>query len=40
MIYKKTWFKWKNNFRKKYAYTGWFLLGFIPLFISRKEVGN
>lgn len=36
MIYKKTWFKWKNRY--KYTYTGWFLLGFIPLFISRKEV--
>lgn len=39
MIYKKTWSKLKNQFRK-YTYTGWFLLGFIPLFISRKEVGN
>ncbi len=35
MIVKKTWYKYKNHSR--YDYMGIFLLGFIPLYIDRKE---
>ena len=35
MIVKKTWRKYKKLYR--YKYTGWFLLGFIPLYIKREE---
>lgn len=35
MIIKKIWWK-RRNFRD-YRYVGYFLLGFIPLFISKEE---
>lgn len=35
MIIKRTWTKYKQF--RTYNYTGWFLLGFIPLYINREE---
>ena len=36
MIYKKTWItRWLSG-NIKYVYTGWFFLGFIPLYIKRE----
>lgn len=35
MIYKKTWTKYK--FPWTYVYTGYFLFGFIPLYINRQS---
>ena len=37
MIVYKTWTKRKNGGLLKYHYEGWFLLGFIPLYIHRYE---
>ena len=37
MIIKKTWTK-HNGVRPIYEYTGYFLLGFIPLFISIEKL--
>ena len=37
MIVKRTWTK-SNSIWVKYEYTGYFLLGFIPLFISRETI--
>ena len=37
MIVKRTWTK-NNGVWTKYKYTGYFLLGFIPLFISRETL--
>lgn len=39
MIIKKTWIKYKDHFRR-YRYIGWFLLGIIPLYINREDIGN
>lgn len=36
MIYKKSWDKRKGGYG--YKYTGWFLLGFIPLYVRRDKV--
>lgn len=36
MIVRRTWVKRINNF-EKYYYTGYFLLGFIPLYIRRDR---
>lgn len=42
MLYKKTW--WSKNTKivgfsntPKYEYEGWFLLGFIPVFVIRHQ---
>lgn len=42
MILKKTWnTNWNNtNFVYRYTWTGYFLFGFIPLYISRKDNWN
>jgi len=37
MIIKKTWKTHYGNFAYKYEYTGWFLFGIIPLYITRKS---
>ena len=39
MIIKRTWTKHKRHggVFYRYKYTGYFLLGFIPLFINREE---
>ena len=37
MIIKKTWNGKFNGYIYRYKYTGWFLLGFIPLYICREE---
>ena len=37
MIIKRTWKKYKTYFTG-YIYTGWFLLGFIPLYIRRDMI--
>lgn len=39
MIIKKTWIRCKENrymFKDEYLYTGYFLLGIIPLYIKRE----
>lgn len=39
MVIKRTWVKQKGNFFPKLTkYTGYFLFGFIPLFIAIEEV--
>lgn len=35
MIFKRTWKKYKGM--HTYYYTGWFLFGFIPIYINREE---
>lgn len=35
MIIKRTWKKYKHVYT--YHYTGWFLFGIIPIYISREE---
>lgn len=37
MIIKKTWLSKGGGVFYKYKYTGYFLFGFIPLFINREE---
>lgn len=41
MIITRSWYadrKWNGYYyEKRYLYTGWFLFGFIPLYICRKE---
>lgn len=36
MIYKKAWVK--SYGMRTYVYEGWFLLGFIPLYVHRTRV--
>lgn len=36
MIIKKTWTR-RKRYGYKYKYTGYFLCGFIPLYINREE---
>lgn len=36
MLVRKTWTKFNRKAWKKYYYTGYFLFGFIPIFIDRK----
>ncbi len=36
MIVKRTWYSKKGGIFTKYQYTGWFLFGFIPLYIIRR----
>lgn len=36
MLIKKTWTRFDKKFWTKYYYTGYFLFGFIPIFISRS----
>lgn len=36
MIFKRTWKKYKGM--HTYCYTGWFLFGFIPIYIRRKQI--
>lgn len=36
MIYQKTWVTHWASRIPKYRYTGWFFLGFIPLYIKRE----
>lgn len=36
MIYRKAWSKRDGAFT--YIYTGWFLLGFIPIYIRRDRI--
>ena len=43
MIMRKTWFKYKYKRPNKYnvpiyMYTGYFLFGFIPLYVDRKSL--
>ena len=39
MVCKKTWVKrWSASGMIRYIYTGWFFLGFIPLYIKRETV--
>lgn len=35
MLIRKTWTKFDREALKKYYYTGYFLFGFIPIFIDR-----
>ena len=42
MMYRKTWTKYKRHGRYtyKYLFVGWFLFGFIPLYINRVLVSR
>lgn len=35
MIVRKKWHKFKDSWTKRVDYEGWFLFGFIPLYIIR-----
>lgn len=35
MLIKKTWDKYNRKYRIRYHYEGYFLFGFIPIYISR-----
>lgn len=37
MIFKKTWKRKWTGLTFRYNYTGWFLFGFIPLYIYRED---
>lgn len=39
MVIKRKWNKRRDSF-SHYVYVGYFLLGFIPIFISRELVSN
>ena len=36
MLIKKTWEKYSRKYRTMYYYVGYFLFGFIPIYISRN----
>jgi hypothetical protein len=44
MLMKRTWFSEKIykgcGFTWRYKYTGWFLLGIIPLYLDRERIGT
>lgn len=37
MLIKRTWTRFNKKGWTKYYYTGYFLFGFIPIFINRKD---
>lgn len=38
MIYHKTWYRATPLRTTTYQFDGWFLLGFIPLYVTRKRI--
>lgn len=40
MIIKRHWHKYRGRSRSRYNYYGWFLFGFIPIYVVRSDETN